>query len=70
MKRILLSLLALFLPWVIFLMEGKPGLCIGAMALQLTVIGWLPMTIVAWKHRANLLPAPKSKTSHVPEETE
>jgi hypothetical protein len=70
MKRILLSFLALFFPWVIFFMEGKLGLGILAMALQVTFIGWLPMTLVAWRHRANLLPSSKSKTSSVPSDDE
>jgi hypothetical protein len=70
MKRILLSFLALVFPWVIFLMEGKIGLCIGAMLLQLTFIGWLPMTLVAWRHRANLLPSPTSEASSEPSDDE
>ncbi len=55
MKRILLSLLAIFFPWAIFLMEGKLGLFALGVVLQLSIIGWIPMSYIAWKHRNNLL---------------
>ncbi|MCH9756196.1 MAG: hypothetical protein K0U37_03250 [Gammaproteobacteria bacterium] len=54
MKRILFGFLALFFPWVIFLLEEKVGLAFLAMALQVTIIGWLPMTVLAFNHRDNL----------------
>lgn len=49
MKRILLSILAIFFPWTIILFDGQPIGAIGALALQLTLIGWIPASIWAWK---------------------
>ena len=54
MRRTLFAILALFCPWVVFLLEEKVGLAFLAMALQVTIIGWLPMTVLAYKHRDNL----------------
>ncbi|MDF1646609.1 MAG: hypothetical protein P1U61_06490 [Legionellaceae bacterium] len=54
MRRILFAFLALFFPWVVFLLEEKIGLAFLAMAFQVTIIGWLPMTILAFNHRDNL----------------
>ncbi|MDF1677390.1 MAG: hypothetical protein P1U32_01700 [Legionellaceae bacterium] len=54
MKGFLFSILAIFFPWTIFLLEEKIGLAFLAMALQVTIIGWLPMTFLAFNHRSNL----------------
>lgn len=59
MKRILLSILAIFFPWMVLLMDEKPIAAVGCIALQLTFIGWLPATIWAWGVAKRL-----SKTSH------
>lgn len=48
MKRTLLSLLALFFPWAAFLILQKPIAALGALALQLTFVGWLPAGFWAW----------------------
>ncbi len=48
MKRTLLSLLALFFPWIAFLILEKPIAALGALALQLTFVGWLPAGFWAW----------------------
>lgn len=54
MRGILFWILAVFFPWSIFLLEEKVGLAFLAMALQVTVIGWLPMSILAVSHRGEL----------------
>jgi len=41
-------LLALFLPWVVFFTMGKIGQGFLCLALQCTLIGWLPATIWAF----------------------
>ncbi|MGA7323549.1 MAG: YqaE/Pmp3 family membrane protein [Rhodomicrobium sp.] len=40
-------LLALLLPWVVFFTVGKPVQGFICLALQLTLIGWIPATIWA-----------------------
>ncbi len=54
MRGILFWILSIFFPWVIFILEEKIGLAFLGMALQVTIIGWLPMTILAFSHRENL----------------
>ena len=54
MKGFLFAFLAFLFPWVIFLLEEKIGLALLSMAFQVTLIGWLPMTILAYNHRENL----------------
>ncbi len=49
MKRFFLSGLAIFLPWVILLMDDNPGGALIALILQATVIGWIPATVWAWR---------------------
>jgi TM2 domain-containing membrane protein YozV len=39
--------LALFLPWLSLLFQGKIGAGILCLILQITIIGWLPATIWA-----------------------
>jgi hypothetical protein len=66
MKRFFMSFLAIFLPWAIFIIEGRLELALLAMILQASVIGWIPISFVAWKHREVLLT--KSKKSEQPEQ--
>lgn len=40
MKRILLTVLALFFPWIVLLIEDNPGGAIVALIMQVTIIGW------------------------------
>ena len=54
MKGMLFAFLAFFFPWIVFLLEEKLGLAFLAMAFQVTIIGWIPMTMLAYKHRENL----------------
>ena len=51
--RVLLSLLAIIFPWMVFLLEGDLVLAFFGMALQVSLIGWIPISITAWKHREN-----------------
>ena len=39
--------LALFIPWLSLMMQGKIGAGIVCLILQITLIGWLPATIWA-----------------------
>ncbi len=49
MKRFVMSLLALFFPWVLFLIDDNPGAALVALIMQATVIGWPPASLWAWK---------------------
>lgn len=49
MKRFLMSLLAIFFPWVILLIDDNPGGALIAIILQASVIGWIPASAWAWK---------------------
>lgn len=40
MKRILMSALAVFFPWLVLLLYDNPGGAIVALIMQATVIGW------------------------------
>ena len=48
-KRGFLAFLAIFFPWIIFLINDNPGGAFVALALQATAIGWLPASIWAWR---------------------
>jgi|TARA_R110002126_G_scaffold110918_1_gene248441 hypothetical protein len=54
MKRFLLSFLAIFFPGIIFVLEGRLEFAVFAFAMQASVIGWIPISVVAWKHREAL----------------
>ena len=47
MKNFFQSMLAVFVPWVIMLMDDNPGGAILALILQVTVIGWIPAAMWA-----------------------
>ncbi|MDP3704865.1 MAG: hypothetical protein Q8R24_03010 [Legionellaceae bacterium] len=49
MKRILLSILALFFPWFVILIDGQFIAALACLALQLSFVGWIPASIWAWK---------------------
>lgn len=54
MLRILGLSLSVVCPFLVFLLEGNLTLTIVSMTLQVTVIGWIPMTYLAWKHCDNI----------------
>jgi len=65
MKRFLLSLLAIFFPAMIFVLEGRLEFAVFALVMQASVIGWIPISVVAWRHRAAFgLQAKNSQSSH------
>jgi uncharacterized membrane protein YqaE (UPF0057 family) len=49
MKRFFMSFIAIFFPWVIFLINDNLGGAIIALVLQATFIGWIPAAIWALK---------------------
>ncbi|GGI87588.1 YqaE/Pmp3 family membrane protein [Legionella impletisoli] len=49
MKQILMSILAIFLPWVVMLINDNPGAAIITLVLQATLIGWIPASMWAWR---------------------
>ncbi len=49
MKRILMSILAVLLPWLVLLIRDNPGGSFIALILQATVIGWPFAAIWAWR---------------------
>lgn len=73
MKRLLLSFLAIFFPWIIILIDNKPIGAFANLALQLTFVGWIPACIWAFKTLNKLLEAEKntngSETSQKTQET-
>jgi hypothetical protein len=48
-KKLFLSFIALFFPWIVFLVYDNPRNALLAFILQATVIGWFPATIWALK---------------------
>lgn len=54
MKGTLFVILALFFPWFVFLCEEKPGLAFFSLVCQVSIVGWIPMTILAFQHRDNV----------------
>ena len=50
MKRILLSICAIFLPWLVLFIKDDPVGALIALILQATIIGWIPASI--WALRA------------------
>ena len=49
MKQFFTSMLAIFLPWVVIMMDDNPGGAILALILQATLIGWIPASMWAWR---------------------
>jgi len=54
MKRFILSFLAIFFPGMIFVLEGRLEFAVFAFVMQASVIGWIPVSVVAWRHREAL----------------
>jgi len=71
MKKFLLSFLAIFFPGIIFVLEGRLGFAVFAFAMQASVIGWIPISVVAWRHREALgVHSKKNKPSPSEDATE
>lgn len=49
MKRIIMSILAVFLPWSVLLIHDNPGGAFVALIMQATVFGWPFASIWAWR---------------------
>lgn len=49
MKRILLSFLAIFFPWLVLLIEDDPAGALIALVMQVTLIGWIPASMWAFR---------------------
>ncbi len=49
MKRIFMSIMAVFFPWIVLLAYDNPGGAFVALILQATLIGWIPASIWAWR---------------------
>jgi uncharacterized membrane protein YqaE (UPF0057 family) len=48
MIKFIKSCLAIFLPWVVLLMDDNPGGAFLALILQGSLIGWIPASVWAW----------------------
>lgn len=51
LKRIFMTFLALFFPWIIMLIDDNPGGALLALLMQATIIGWFPATLWALRVR-------------------
>ncbi|WP_173238406.1 hypothetical protein [Legionella antarctica] len=49
MKRILMSTLAVFLPWLVLLLYDNPGGAFLALIMQASIIGWPFASVWAWR---------------------
>jgi len=49
MKRIMMAILAILLPWLVLLLHDNPGGAFVALILQATVIGWPFASVWAWR---------------------
>ncbi|WP_133130682.1 YqaE/Pmp3 family membrane protein [Legionella yabuuchiae] len=49
MKHVFMSILAIFLPWVVLLLNDNPGGALITLVLQATLIGWIPASMWAWR---------------------
>ena len=46
-KRLFMTCLALFFPWIVLLIEDNPGGALVALIMQASVIGWIPASLWA-----------------------
>lgn len=60
MRRIALSVVALFLPWLVLLVDDNPGGAVVALIMQATLIGWPFASMWAW--RTIYPPKPEQET--------
>ena len=44
-----MSIISIFFPWIVFLIDDNPAAAILALILQASVIGWIPASIWAFK---------------------
>ena len=49
MKRILMSILAIFLPWLVLIVYDNPGGAFLALIMQASIIGWPFASVWAWR---------------------
>lgn len=49
MKNFFMSMLAVFLPWVVLLIDDNPEGAVFALILQASIIGWIPASMWAWR---------------------
>jgi len=49
MKRIMMSILAIFLPWLVLLLYDNPGGAFLALIMQASIIGWPFAAVWAWR---------------------
>lgn len=49
MKKKLMSVVAIFFPWLVLLLYDNPGGAFLALFLQATVVGWIPASMWAWR---------------------
>lgn len=49
MKNLWMNFLAIFFPWMIFLIRDNPGPAFITLIMQATIIGWIPASIWAWQ---------------------
>lgn len=47
MKRMFMSFIAVFFPWIIQLTDDNPGGAVVSLIMQATIIGWIPASLWA-----------------------
>lgn len=49
MKQMLMSIAAIFLPWLILLLNDNPGGALVALIMQTSIVGWPFAAVWAWR---------------------
>ncbi len=68
MKRFFWSLLAIFFPWVVLLLDDNPGGAVVALVMQATLFGWIPASMWAWRIAHGTVEGKKNEKKTTPEE--
>lgn len=63
MKRFLMSFLAIFFPWLVLLINDDPAGALIALVMQVTLIGWIPASLWAFRSIRPPLQDSPSKTT-------
>jgi hypothetical protein len=70
MNKKINNLLAIFFPWVILFLNDNLGGALLCLAMQASIVGWIPASYWAWKivHTKEKKPAPQPTAQQPPKE--